>query len=86
MTSVTLRASGYTWKCAECGRENYTGPAPASVRCGQCHAEFEVKALQHRRAESVDLKRKEVNTPEPTPLMPLFAESPPMAAEDEIPF
>ena len=86
MTSVTLRASGYTWKCAECGRENYTGPAPGSVRCGQCHAEFEVKALQHRRAESVDLKRKEVKTPEQAPLMPLFAESRPMAAEDEIPF
>ena len=86
MTAVTLRASGYTWKCAECGRENYTGAGPASVRCTQCHAEFEVKALQHRRAASVDPKGKEVKRPEQTPLMPLFAESPPTAAEDEIPF
>ena len=45
MTRVILRASGYTWKCPECDRENYTGPAPDMVQCEQCNGEFEVKEL-----------------------------------------
>jgi DNA-directed RNA polymerase subunit RPC12/RpoP len=86
MTGVILRASGYTWKCAECGRENYTGPAPAIVRCRQCNGEFEVKSLQHRRAADPSTDGKEVNETKQTELLPLFAASPPASAEDEIPF
>ena len=81
MTEVVLRASGYTWKCPECGRENYTGPAPMSVRCRACHGEFEVKDLHHRRAGMETNNRKEVAKD-----LPLFAAAPPLSADDEIPF
>jgi hypothetical protein len=85
MSTVVLRASGYTWKCPECGRENYTGAAPAEVACKGCHAEFQVKELHHRRMEPEEPKseRKNVRKAE---VLPLFAEAPPMSADDEIPF
>jgi DNA-directed RNA polymerase subunit RPC12/RpoP len=85
MTAVVLRASGYTWKCPECGRENYTGPAPAAVRCKGCNGEFEVKELHHRRVEAEQDKSngKEVRK---TEILPLFAAAPPIQAEDDIPF
>jgi phage FluMu protein Com len=86
MTGVILRASGYTWKCPECGRENYTGPAPATVRCRQCNGEFEVKSLHHRGRADGSNDAKEVNQAKQTELLPLFAASPPASAEDEIPF
>jgi hypothetical protein len=82
MTEVVLRASGYTWKCPECRRDNYTGPAPVSVKCKACHGEFEVKDLHHRRAGMETNNRKEVTTD----LLPLFAAAPPLSADDEIPF
>lgn len=50
MTEVKLRASGYTWSCPECSRENYTGAAPTRVACAGCHAEFPVHELTHRLA------------------------------------
>jgi DNA-directed RNA polymerase subunit RPC12/RpoP len=83
MTAVVLRASGYTWKCAECGRENYTGPAPAMVKCRGCNGQFEVRDLHHRRAESESTNGKEARK---TEAMPLFAAAPPVPAEDDIPF
>ena len=49
MDIVTLKASGYTWKCPECNRENYTGPAPAEVRCKSCNGSFRVGDLSHRK-------------------------------------
>lgn len=59
MSDVVLRASGYTWKGPECGRCNYTGPAPEQVRCKARNGEFgseasitdglEVKAVVERR-------------------------------------
>lgn len=50
MTSeVRLKASGYTWECPECGRHNYTGPAPEEVRCEGCNGVFYVSDLSHRR-------------------------------------
>lgn len=48
MTAVTLKASGYTWRCPECGEFNYTGAAPVEVRCSKCNGEFEVGSLLHR--------------------------------------
>lgn len=54
MTAVTLKASGYTWRCPECGEFNYTGAAPVEVRCSKCNGEFEVGSLLHRhKKESV---------------------------------
>ncbi len=49
MTSVNLKASGYTWRCPECRGENYTGAAPLEVCCSKCNGTFDVKALVHRR-------------------------------------
>ena len=49
MTSVNLKASGYTWRCPECKAENYTGAAPSTVGCSKCHGTFDVKSLVHRR-------------------------------------
>lgn len=86
MTAVVLRASGYTWKCPECGRENYTGPAPESVGCKRCHGEFQVKELHHRRDAAVTARRKEVEEAQQPGLLPLLRGFPPTAAEDEIPF
>jgi len=86
MTAVVLRASGYTWKCPECGRENYTGPAPAAVHCKGCNGEFEVKEVHHRRAENEPGNRKEARKPQRTQILPLFAAAPPVSAEDDIPF
>ena len=86
MSYVVLRASGYTWKCLECGRENYTGPAPVMVQCEQCNGEFEVKELHHRRSKSEPDSGKEVGKTQQNLLMPLFESSSPVPAEDEIPF
>jgi hypothetical protein len=86
MSAVVLRASGYTWKCPECGRENYTGPAPEVVCCEQCHGEFQVRELHHRRDGAATARRKEVDQPEQPALLPLLIIGPPIAAEDEIPF
>jgi hypothetical protein len=83
MTAVVLRASGYTWQCPECGRGNYTGPAPAAVQCKDCHGEFEVKDLRHRRAGNDPNHGKEAKK---TENLPLFAAAPPMSAEDQVPF
>ncbi len=85
MTSIALRASGYTWTCPECGRENYTGAAPATVRCTGCNGQFDVKELQHRRVETNSRKNrgKEVSK---TEMMPLFAAAPPVLKEDDIAF
>ena len=83
MTAVVLRASGYTWKCPECGRENYTGPAPAAVQCKGCNGEFEVKDLHHRRAGNEPNPGKEARK---TESLPLFAAAPPVSTEDQIPF
>lgn len=49
MTSVNLKASGYTWRCPECESENYTGAAPSSVCCSNCNGMFDVRSLLHRR-------------------------------------
>jgi hypothetical protein len=49
MTSVNLKASGYTWRCPECKQDNYTGAAPSSVSCSKCNGLFSVKSLVHRR-------------------------------------
>jgi len=49
MNIVKLKASGYTWQCPECERDNYTGPAPAEVRCESCNGVFCVSDLSHRR-------------------------------------
>ena len=86
MTSVILRSSGYTWKCPECARENYTGPAPESVRCGQCNGEFQVKELHHRRCAAGSIGRKEVIQSQQPGLLSLLAVSPPVTVEDEVPF
>ena len=86
MTTVVLRASGYTWKCPECTRENYTGSAPAMVQCEQCNGEFEVKDLHHRRSKPESDSEKEVGRTQQNLLMPLFESSSPVPAEDEIPF
>ena len=86
MTAVVLRASGYTWRCPECQRENYTGPAPAVARCTGCHGEFAVEQLRHRRAGTGPDNGKEVRPSEQTQPLPLFAAPPPASAEDEIPF
>jgi DNA-directed RNA polymerase subunit RPC12/RpoP len=86
MTTVVLRASGYIWKCAECGRENYTGPAPAIVQCEQCNGEFEVKELHHRRSKSESDSGKEAGKTQQKLFMPLFESSSAMPAEDDIPF
>jgi DNA-directed RNA polymerase subunit RPC12/RpoP len=86
MTTVVLRASGYTWKCPECGRENYTGPAPGSVRCGQCNGEFQVKGLHHRRRTAESNGRKEVSQSLQPGLLSPLPVSPPVPVEDEIPF
>jgi hypothetical protein len=48
MTSVNLKASGYTWRCPECQCENYTGAAPSSVCCSKCDGTFDVMSLAHR--------------------------------------
>lgn len=83
MTAVGLRASGYTWRCPECGRENYTGPAPTEVQCRGCNGEFGVKDLHHRRAGNESNKGKG----EPmSGVLPLFAAAPSIPAEDDIPF
>jgi len=84
MTSVVLRSSGYTWKCPECHRENYTGPAPAAVRCEGCHGEFEVKELHHRRSNSESMK--EVAKDQEYVMMPLFEPPAWKSAEEDIPF
>jgi DNA-directed RNA polymerase subunit RPC12/RpoP len=86
MSGVVLRASGYTWKCPECGRENYTGPAPELVRCKRCNGEFQVRELHHRRDPDASSRRKKVRKPEQLGLLPLLPLAPPIAAEDEIPF
>jgi len=86
MTYVVLRASGYTWKCPECDRDNYTGPAPAMVQCEKCNGEFEVKELNHRRSKSGSDSGKEAGKTQQNLLMPLFESSSPVPAEDEIPF
>ncbi len=52
MTSVNLRASGYTWHCPECESENYTGAAPSAVCCSKCNGTFDVKSLVHRRKKA----------------------------------
>ena len=49
MTSVNLKASGYTWCCPECQAENYTGAAPRDVCCSKCNGTFDVRSLLHRR-------------------------------------
>jgi len=49
MTSVNLKASGYTWRCPECRFENYTGAAPSAVCCSKCNGAFDVRYLVHRR-------------------------------------
>ena len=85
MTNVVLRASGYTWKCPECDRENYTGPAPEMVRCEGCKGEFEVKELHHRRSKSERDLRKEAGKTQQNLFLPLFGSSSPVSAEDEIP-
>lgn len=54
MTAVKLKASGYTWRCPECQVENYTGAAPATVRCSKCHGAFGVGSLVHRRGKARD--------------------------------
>ncbi len=84
MTSVVLRASGYTWKCLECGRENYTGAAPEAVQCKGCNGEFEVKELHHRRIET-DKPKTNGKEARKTDSLPLFAGAPPLPAEDDIP-
>lgn len=86
MTGVVLRASGYTWKCPECGRENYTGPAPEAVRCKRCHGEFQVREFHHRRDAAIAARTKEVEEAQQPGLLPLPPLAPPIAAEDEIPF
>lgn len=86
MTTVVLRASGYTWKCPECNRENYTGPAPDMVQCEGCKGEFDVKDLHHRRSKSECDSGKEADKIQQNPFMPLFGSSSPVSAEDEIPF
>ena len=54
MTTVQLKASGYSWRCPECDEGNYTGEAPQQVVCRRCQAEFLVAGLAHRLAETVD--------------------------------
>jgi hypothetical protein len=49
---IVLTASGYTWICPECGRENYTGAAPGLVSCLGCKAEWPVIRLAHRKADA----------------------------------
>ena len=85
MTNVVLRASGYTWKCSECNRENYTGPAPDRVRCEGCKGDFEVKELHHRRSKS-ECGSGEAGKTQQNLFLPLFGSSSPVSAEDEIPF
>lgn len=58
MRTVKLVASGYTWSCAECGGENYTGAAPRQVVCDRCQAQFAVADLAHRMA---DLQEQQMN-------------------------
>jgi hypothetical protein len=81
MSDIVLRASGYTWKCPECGRSNYTGPAPEHVHCKASNGEFGVRGLHHRRVGSKRSPRKEVKRLE---TLPLFEASSPNMAEDEI--
>lgn len=52
MTSVNLKASGYTWRCPECRAENYTGAAPSAVCCSKCNGTFDVRSLVHRRQKT----------------------------------
>jgi hypothetical protein len=78
MSDRVLRASGCTWKGAECGRCNYTGPAPEQVCCKACNGEFGVRDLHPRRVGSKSSPRKEVN---PKETLPLFAASSPNTTE-----
>ena len=48
INKVKLKASGYTWQCPECKRQNYTGPAPEEVHCEGCKGVFYVSDLSHR--------------------------------------
>jgi hypothetical protein len=86
MIAVVLRASGYTWKCPECGRENYTGPAPEAVHCHGCNGEFEVKELHHRRVEVEKERHIGEPTMRKTEVLPLFAAVPQEQPEEDIPF
>lgn len=54
MTTVQLKASGYSWRCPECDENNYTGEAPQQVVCRSCQAEFLVAGLAHHLVETVD--------------------------------
>jgi hypothetical protein len=54
MTTVQLKASGYSWRCPECDENNYTGEAPQQVVCRNCKAEFLVAGLAHRLAKIGD--------------------------------
>ena len=54
MTTVQLKASGYSWRCPECDEGNYTGEAPQQVVCRSCQAEFLVAGLAHRLAKICD--------------------------------
>lgn len=77
--TVNLQASGYTWKCPECEKTNYTGPAPKQVRCSACRGEFEVGKLMHRRIKAEETEGHEKGKE----MLPLFLQGAKDTGSDE---
>ena len=47
---VDLHATGYKWKCPECGRSNSSRSATERVVCRGCNATIEVEGIEHNIA------------------------------------
>ena len=58
MTDVELIASGYEWRCPDCGEAGYEAGVPSSGRvfCTVCGGSFAVAATHHR--DSIDPLRR----------------------------
>ena len=50
MTDVILVASGYEWRCPDCGEVEYEAVVPSDgrVRCAVCGGSFAVASAHHR--------------------------------------
>ncbi len=77
MTEVVLVASGYEWRCPDCGEAGYEAGVPSNGRvfCTACGGSFTVAATHHRDNKGPISPRQALSSQASFPFITLKSEN-----------